>query len=155
MAQGKIWDKESVIGILETFLKLGYSVTKACQYAGIPQSTVATWIAEDEELRLKVNAWMHELDVEARKVIKKSMQEDKSITTATWWAERREKDDFSTRQENINTNVSIEDIMNQFQDPDNLSNESDGETKTTEPVLYTEQVGTESPVPTEPGSTTL
>lgn len=62
------WDREKVISILEPFFRIGYSVTKACKAAGIPQPTVATWILQNKELRLKIEAWQSSVDTQARKV---------------------------------------------------------------------------------------
>ena len=96
MSQGKAWNKEEVIEVLSTFLKLGCSVNKACNYAGIPQSTVQTWLENDEELRLKVGAWQNEMSTQARKVWKKAIEENQS-NAAIQWLERKEKEEFSNR----------------------------------------------------------
>ncbi len=117
MAQGKAWNKEEVVKVLEPFFKLGCSLTKACQYAGIPHSTLSNWLVDDEELRLKIEGWQNEMNAKAREVIQKAViNGDEKM--AAWWLERREKESFSVRQENINTNASITDIMNEFQRPE-------------------------------------
>jgi|TARA_Y100000310_G_scaffold145087_1_gene144438 hypothetical protein len=98
MSQGLARDKDSVIEALRPYLQLGCSVNKACNYAGIAQSTVQTWIDNDPDLRLKFTSWRNMVSASARKniaecVIKGEIEESK------WWLERREKADFSTRSE--------------------------------------------------------
>lgn len=125
MAQGKAWNKEKIIEALEPYLKLGYSVNKSCEIVGIAQSTVQTWIDKEDELRLKIAAWQAEPDHKARKVIVQSIQKGK-VEDAKWWAERREKADFSTKQEidhttqgeKIQSNLppAVEEVLNQAKD---------------------------------------
>lgn len=98
MAQGKAWDKEKVTEILKPYFKLGCSVTKACNYAGIPQQTVDTWIQKDNELRLRITAWQNELSATSRRNVARKI-EAKSESTSWKWLERKEKEEFSPRQE--------------------------------------------------------
>lgn len=107
MAQGKAWEKDRIIAeVLKPVFRLGYSVTKACQVVGLPHSTVDEWIQKDDILRLKIITWQNEPNLLARKQWLKSIKEglDKSkndiYTPSKDWLERREKDEFSTRQEN-------------------------------------------------------
>lgn len=93
MSQGKAWDKDEVITTLEPYFKLGCGVAKACEYAGIPRTTVQTWIENDETLRLKVNAWMNEPNALARRNWKSKLEEG-DFTASKEWITRREKDDF-------------------------------------------------------------
>lgn len=101
MAQGKEWNKEEVLTILEDFFKLGCSVSKACDYAGIPRTTVQTWIDNDEELRLKITAWQNELNIAARRTLANALKKKKnpSVSTAFEWLGKKEKDEFSERKE--------------------------------------------------------
>ena len=98
MAQGKAWDREEVIKVLEPYFKLGCSVTKACKYGGIPQSTVQTWIDNDDELRLQVTAWQNEISAKARANWRAKIASGE-YGPSIQWLERSESDDFSTRQE--------------------------------------------------------
>lgn len=98
MAQGKEWNKEEVIETLRPYLQMGCSVSKACNYAGIPQSTVATWISDDEELRLKITAWQNEVNAKARKVWIQSIENNDS-TAARSWLQAKEKEEFAERKE--------------------------------------------------------
>lgn len=98
MSQGKAWNKEEVIEILKPYFELGCSVNKACNYAGIPQSTVQTWIDDSEELRLKIGSWQNVMSTQARRVWKKALDENQA-NAATEWLRRKEKDEFSDRTE--------------------------------------------------------
>lgn len=98
MSQGKAWNKEEVIEILKPYFQLGCSVNKACKHAGIAQSTVQTWIDNDEELRLKIDAWQGEVSVAARKALRTAI-ESNNVAPAIEWLKRKEKDEFSDRTE--------------------------------------------------------
>jgi hypothetical protein len=99
MSQGKAWEKDEVITILEPFFKLGCSVAKACDYAGIPRTTVQTWIEDDEELRLKVTAWQNEISVQARRNWSDSIITKGNVTDSLTWLTRKEKEEFAERNE--------------------------------------------------------
>lgn len=79
-------------------MKLGYSLTKACNCVKIPRTTVQTWVDENEELRLKITAWQNEPNAKARKNWVKKIK-DGDYPASKDWLERIEKDDFSTRAE--------------------------------------------------------
>ena len=98
MAQGKAWNKEEIVRALEPYLKLGYSVKKACVLAQFPDRTVYDWIADDENLRAKIEAMQGMVNAKAREVVAKAVNAG-SKEDAKWWLERREKKDFSTRTE--------------------------------------------------------
>lgn len=98
MAQGKAWDKDEVLTALEPYFRVGCSVTKACDYAGIPRTTVQTWIESDEEVRLKVTAWQNEMSMAARKAWKAKIEAG-DFNAANEWLSKKEKDEFSTRAE--------------------------------------------------------
>lgn len=99
MAQGKAWDKNEVIEILKPYFKMGCNVTKACRYAGIAQSTVQTWVEDDEELRLKISAWQNEPNALARANWLAKMAEG-DYNSSRDWISKREKDEFADRVEN-------------------------------------------------------
>ena len=98
MAQGTAWDKDEVIIILEPFFKLGCNVARACGYAGIARTTVQTWIDNDEELRLKIEAWQNEPNAKARQNWSAKIQMGDYDASVAWLI-RKEKDDFSERKE--------------------------------------------------------
>ena len=98
MARGKEWKQEEVVELLKPFFKLGMSVNKACASAGIPHSTIQTWIKDNNELRLKIKVWQREINKKAYENWNNKILEGDYIATRDW-LERREKDEFSTRAE--------------------------------------------------------
>lgn len=98
MAQGKAYNKEEVIRSLEPYFKLGCNIKKACDYAGVPYTTVHTWVSNDEELRIKITAWQNELNLAARRVYATKIAAD-DFQAADKWLSKREKDEFSDRTE--------------------------------------------------------
>lgn len=98
MAQGKARDKEKTIEALAGYFKMGCSVKKACEYGGIPQSTVQTWIDNDEALRVKITAWQNEPNAMARANWIAKMTEG-DYTASKEWISKKEKDEFADRQE--------------------------------------------------------
>lgn len=116
MSQGVEWNREEVIELLKPYFKMGCSVTKACKYAGIPQSTVATWISGDELLRLKIENWQSEPNHMARSNWIAKMAEG-DYQASVEWLKRREKDDFSERTEQTGADGStIQPILVRFID---------------------------------------
>lgn len=98
MAQGKEWKKDEVIEILKPYFKAGCNVTKACDYAGIPRTTVQTWIEDDETLRLKVANWRNEPNHKARLNWIAKIEEG-DLQASIGWLSKKEKDEFSDRTE--------------------------------------------------------
>ncbi len=127
MSQGKEWNKEEVIEVLKPYFKMGCSVTKACKYAGIAQSTVATWIQDDEVLRLKIGNWQNEPNHLARSNWIAKMAEG-DYQASVEWMKRKEKDEFSDRTEQTGADGSaIQPILVRFIDkPDAGNNDTNG-----------------------------
>lgn len=100
MAQGQAREKNKIIEALKPLFKLGYSVTKACKYAGVPQSTVATWITNDEELRLKISIWQNEINIAARKNWSNEINQG-SYQASKEWLAAKESDEFQPKQKLI------------------------------------------------------
>jgi len=98
MAQGSARNKEKTIELLSVYFKMGCSVTKACKYGGIPQSTVQTWIDADEELRLQITIWQNEPNTLARANWIAKMAEG-DYNSSKEWLSKKEKDEFSDRTE--------------------------------------------------------
>lgn len=98
MAQGIPRDKEQTIEALRPYYQLGCSTFKACAYAGIPLSTVQTWIDADDDLRCKIVAWQNEMAAKARMNWREQVA-NKNYEASKQWLERKEKDEFSQRTE--------------------------------------------------------
>lgn len=136
MAQGKKYDKDKVMEALKPFFKLGCSIPKACAYAGIKYETVWRWLKDEEELLIKVTAWQNEINEAARRTWKQKIQSG-DYQAAKDWMSKREKDDFSDRQEV--TGKDGEEVVKGFNyilptsievDPPKLDNDSDSSTST-------------------------
>ena len=108
MAQGKAFTEEqraSIIESLRTYLELGFSRNKACKMVGLDPTTLSKWVQADEALSIKLQGWENAINAQvmanlADAIRKEGETEDVRKETSKWWAERRMKEDFSTRQEN-------------------------------------------------------
>jgi len=99
-------DKDKIIRGLESYFKLGYSRNKAYILANFPPTTLQSWIDEDETLRIQIEAWLGMVSAKARQNIATKVQQG-FTPESQWWLERREKADWSTRVENINTHTLV------------------------------------------------
>src|SRR3990167_351598 len=100
MSQGKKRNRNEVVGLLEPFFKLGWNVTKACEFAGVAQSTVQTWIENDDDLRLKIGVWRGMVTVAGVQNIARAIVKDKDVVASQWWLERVAKDQFGIKNGN-------------------------------------------------------
>lgn len=127
MAQGVAYDKERTINeVLKPLFQLGYSVNKACHYAGIPFTTVNTWILNDDTLRQKINIWQNEVSIKARKNITARVlgkdapneirDEKADVAMSHVWLRAREKEDWAERSEVVNASVSYEELKKMQED---------------------------------------
>ena len=108
MAQGREWtpeERETIIQSLKPYLELGYSRNKACSFIGLTPSTLSNWVQADESLGIKLTGWENTVNslvmaniVDA--IRRESELEDDIRKENSWkWAERRMKEDFSTKTE--------------------------------------------------------
>lgn len=108
MAQGKEWTKEqrdTIIQSLKDSLELGFSRNKACKMVGLAPSTLSNWVKENPELGMKLENWENAINRIAMSNIRQQIasetdEEDKRKEMTKWWAERKMKQEFSTRVEN-------------------------------------------------------
>lgn len=108
MAQGKKFTKEQrqeVIESLRPYLEVGFSRARACKMVGLNESTLSRWLTADEVLGMKVEGWENSINklvmanlLDALRSESRN-EEDTKKETSKWWAERRMKEDFSTRTE--------------------------------------------------------
>lgn len=102
MSQGKEYteeEREEIIQSIKPYLELGYSINRACIIAGIPYQTVHNWVNQKETLGIRIKAWQNAVNAEARKILVNQIKNEKDKEISKWWLERREKNDFSTKQE--------------------------------------------------------
>lgn len=101
MSQGKAFtpaQRKKIIGSLKPYFRLGCNLKKACSYAGVNYNTVWEWVDADEALRIEITAWQNEISAQARKNYKKKIQ-DGDFHASDKWLSKKEKDEFSERQE--------------------------------------------------------
>lgn len=107
MSQGRKWTKderESIIQSLKPFLEAGFSRNRACEQIGLPAQTLSNWVINDEALGIKLKGFENTLNMLALSNIadaisKESDSDDTRKETSKWYAERRMKQEFSTRTE--------------------------------------------------------
>ena len=107
MAQGKAFTKEqrnTLIQSLQPYLEMGLSRNRSCSLIGLSPVTLFNWIQEDEALGMKIQGWENAMNVLATANIKMALEKEADMDdtrkeTSKWWAERRMKEDFSTKQE--------------------------------------------------------
>lgn len=85
--------------VLERYLILGYSLSKACQLGGLPWSTVQEHYADNAKFRQSVDGLTHAPNVKARANIVSSINRG-SVEDSWKWLNSREREDFATRTEN-------------------------------------------------------
>jgi hypothetical protein len=112
MAKGKPFTKKQRADIIETlkpYLELDYDLKKAHTLAfsslsekykkNIPDyTTISRWVKADESLAIKIEGWRNMVSAQARKNWAGKIK-DTDYTASKDWLERREKNEFSTRQE--------------------------------------------------------
>ena len=89
-----------VIGKLELAFSLGCTDLEACFFAGISKDALYTYQAKNVEFRERKEALKEKLVFKARQVVADALDCD-DAATARWYLERKKKDEFSTRQENV------------------------------------------------------
>lgn len=108
MAQGKAYtpvERESIIQSLQPYLEMGFSRNKACEFVGLTPQTLSNWVQDDESLLIKLTGWENVVNTIAVKNIVDSIKRESALPDDikkenSWkWAERRMKEDFSTRTE--------------------------------------------------------
>jgi hypothetical protein len=107
MAQGKAFTDEQrdvIIQSLQPYLEMGLSRNRACSLIGLPPQTLSNWVQEDEALGIKLTGWENAMNVLATANIKSALEKESEMDdtkkeTSKWWAERRMKEDFSTKTE--------------------------------------------------------
>jgi transcriptional regulator with XRE-family HTH domain len=114
----KPYNKKAVLESLEPFFRLGYSRYKACKLTGFDEGLLNKWEKADSTISIKIDAWIAETNIKAREVWKEEIKQG-SYQASKEWLERREKEEFSLKQEVVqeststNTNVNIDVPVNE------------------------------------------
>ena len=86
-----------VITLLKQAFSIGCTDAEACIHAGIGQSALYEWRAEDEKLAEEFDKLKQNPILKAKKTVVDSLSDPKN---AQWYLERKCKGEFSTRTEN-------------------------------------------------------
>lgn len=86
---------------LKAILQRGISVKKACIYAQIGEKTFYRHYNNDSEFRQIVDDCRNYVTIIASEVITEDITKNKNVSTAKWWLERKDSDEFSLKQ-NLN-----------------------------------------------------
>jgi hypothetical protein len=88
---------------IKPFLQLGYSLYRACQFAGLSYRVVYNHYQRNEDFKNKVERERNLVNTQARKILIKAMIGDDKMPPdpklALEWLDRMEKDEFSKRIE--------------------------------------------------------
>lgn len=105
MAQGKAFtpeQKQMIIESLQEYLELGFSRSRACKMVGFDETTLSKWLSIDEALSMKVQGWENAMNKLALSNIRDAMMKEGELEetrkeTSKWWAERKMKEELSTK----------------------------------------------------------
>lgn len=111
---------------LESILKIGGTIAEATTYAGIGERTYYDRKKADDKFSQKMERAKHYADVAAKNVVVRAITEDKDLTTAKWWLEKRE---FRDGQNLTQVNVNVQPILGGSSVQTNKGNEENTETK--------------------------
>jgi hypothetical protein len=94
--QGKALDKEKTMALLEPYLSKGLSVTKACEMAGLEQSTIHRWLNKDKDLSREVRAMQNIPTLKALEHKVKAIEKGE-MTSVDFWLTKKKgiKDEFT------------------------------------------------------------
>lgn len=138
MSQGKAYtpeQRESILLSLKEYLELGFSRAKSCILIGLAPTTLQNWLNNDESLGIKLEGWENSINKMVMANIRDSIRIEKDLDTPNkettkWWAERRMKQDFSTK---VETDLNIKELPKPILDviQENNSDSKDNESKET------------------------
>lgn len=80
-------ERNELFKALEEYLKLGFSLKKACSLADLPYSSVRDIVSSYEPLRAKTIALQNTVNVKARQNIVDSIKEG-NIKHSMWWLDK-------------------------------------------------------------------
>lgn len=89
---------EEYLAKIERYLMLGYSLNRACELGGVPRKTITDRMEKDEEFRRKVDLLSNSVSIKARANVVERIN-SKDYHASVDWLERKEKDEWSKRQE--------------------------------------------------------
>lgn len=88
---------EVVLSKLRAVLQKGLSIKKACQFAGIGEKTFYRHYNNDSEFRQLVEDCRNYVTLFAGEVVADDIVINKNVSTAKWWLERKEPNEFNNQ----------------------------------------------------------
>lgn len=98
----------TVLSELRLAWDVGASDREACFHAGISEAALYRYIEKHPELREEKEMRKDNMILKARMVVFGAIEKN-DHETAKWYLEKKKKDEFSTRTENVNSNFDIKD----------------------------------------------
>ena len=80
----------AVVNKLISALKMGATITQACQYARISTVSFYAWLDADEAFLMEVEAAQEYLNLASKTVVGQAIAKDKNMGAAQWWLDRHE-----------------------------------------------------------------
>lgn len=95
---------------LEFAFAHGATDLQACFYAGISKSTFYDYLQENPDFSERKEALKNAITLRAKLNVAEKIN-DGDVGQSQWWLERKAKDEFSTRSENVNANINLNSEM--------------------------------------------
>ena len=111
--------RDIVIQKLEEAFAFDATVLEACFYADISSSFYYNLLEEKPELVERFATLRQRPVLLARQTVVRNLSTDPDL--ALKYLERKKKGEFSTRNENVNADITMEELMAKFDDPDDIS----------------------------------
>jgi len=93
--------------LLEDAWSRGCTDLQACLHANISHNTLYRFLQENKEFSDRKKQLTENVKLHARMNIADNIIDKRDIETSKWYLERREKNDFSQRNENINVEIPV------------------------------------------------
>lgn len=106
---------ESTLNKLEYGFAHGLTDSQACLYAGISPASLYNYQNAHPEYLERKEQLKNSITMRAKLNVADKIN-DGDIAQSNWWLERKAKDEFSTRTENINANVNLTDLPDEEKD---------------------------------------
>ncbi len=92
---------EDTVKKLESVFKLDAPVKTACAYAGISRETYYTWLKENDGFSDRMAKAQEYARIAAGNVVMNAIVQDRDVSTARWWLEKRYPDEFGSNAPTI------------------------------------------------------
>lgn len=90
---------DDIVLKLEEALKSDFTISEACNYAGISRPSYYKWLQEDEVFSYRMEKAQQYLAFKAKKTVAKGVEKE-DMDSSKWWLTRRQRDRYATKVEN-------------------------------------------------------